>query len=434
MKKLGLLAIVTLIYMAGSANAQWKFVKCFPDTNYKGDGHGIAVSPDGKVWTQRYDAFDSIKVGSSYKHVRGIHVYNADGSEASFSPITIYSGPGIQDTNYNSARGLKTDLYNGNILASSYNTVYELDYKTGAAVHKYTPPDSSTLTACPTDTMGDVFLGKVSPGNPMQIIDNTFSFVGNWTDTSLGYSRTLEVSKDGSTVYWCGYSNNAVYVYYSANGTFGPYTIIDTVAKGIQSESSGWQPGTGYLWLSTSYAVNGYPGANTSYSIDTWYAFDTKTWTVKDSIKWNWTQGYPYSSTDQLNGHPRGIAFSPTGDTAYVTMFNISGPAFQMFVKTATPVNEKPDNVPSSYSLSQNYPNPFNPSTRIDYALKETGKVSIIVYDVLGREVTTLVDGVQSAGQHSVTFNANNLPSGVYIYSLTTPDGSRLVKKMILMK
>jgi len=98
-----------------------------------------------------------------------------------------------------------------------------------------------------------------------------------------------------------------------------------------------------------------------------------------------------------------------------------------------TLVTEQSSSVPSTYVL-QNYPNPFNPSTKIDYALRETGKVSIKVYDVLGREVATLVDRVQSAGQHSVTFNAGNLPSGVYIYSLTTPNGTHFMKKMILVK
>lgn len=90
--------------------------------------------------------------------------------------------------------------------------------------------------------------------------------------------------------------------------------------------------------------------------------------------------------------------------------------------------------VPNNFELLQNYPNPFNPSTKIGYALKATGKVSVRVYDVLGREVARLVDGVQSAGQHSVTFDANNLPSGAYIYSLTTSDGVKITKKMLMIK
>lgn len=89
--------------------------------------------------------------------------------------------------------------------------------------------------------------------------------------------------------------------------------------------------------------------------------------------------------------------------------------------------------VPSTYLL-QNYPNPFNPTTKIDYFLKESGKVTIEIYDVLGRAVETLVNNVESSGRHSVEFNAADLSSGVYIYSLTNPEGVRITKKMILLK
>ncbi len=438
MKKFVLFLFVAALGTATAVNAQWKFQKCFPDTTYKGSAHGVAVSPDGKVWTQMFYAQDTLIIGNAKGDtlkVRGIHVYNPDGTPASFSPIKIYSGTGIQDTNYNSARGLTTDRYNGDILAASYNTVYELNYKTGAALRKYTPPDSSTLTACPTDTSGDVFIGKVLDSvAPGQIIDNTFAFVGNWVDTTRGYSRAFEVSKDGNHVYWCGYTNNAVWDYYSSTGIYGTYAVADTEAKGLQSESACWQPGTNYLWLSQSYVTN-------AYTQNKWYAFDTKTtpWTLKDSIAWVWNSdptkgGYKYSSADSANGHPRGIAFSVTGDTTYLAMYNINGPGFEMFTSPATAVNQTPNKVPSTYALSQNYPNPFNPSTKIDYDLKSNGRVNLAVYDVLGRVVATLVNGYQSAGQYSVTFNAAGLSSGVYFYTLRTSNGSSITKKMLLMK
>ena len=69
-----------------------------------------------------------------------------------------------------------------------------------------------------------------------------------------------------------------------------------------------------------------------------------------------------------------------------------------------------------NYSLSQNYPNPFNPTTTITYTLKETGSVSLKIYDFLGREVQTLVDRVQAAGEYQVLFDASRLTSGMYIY------------------
>lgn len=89
---------------------------------------------------------------------------------------------------------------------------------------------------------------------------------------------------------------------------------------------------------------------------------------------------------------------------------------------------------PSQFALSQNYPNPFNPSTTIRYSLEEAGPVRLTVYNILGQSVITLVDGYQSAGQHEVTFDASSgLPSGQYVYRLTSGDRSQLMK-MVLSK
>ncbi len=89
--------------------------------------------------------------------------------------------------------------------------------------------------------------------------------------------------------------------------------------------------------------------------------------------------------------------------------------------------------LPTEVSLSQNYPNPFNPQTTIEYALPEAGDVSLIVYDMLGREVRTLLDGPQTAGLHTVRFDANALPNGTYVYRLVTPSKS-IARTMVLVK
>jgi hypothetical protein len=87
---------------------------------------------------------------------------------------------------------------------------------------------------------------------------------------------------------------------------------------------------------------------------------------------------------------------------------------------TATGV-EQQSTEPVSYSLSQNFPNPFNPSTMIAYQTAKSGPVRLAVYDILGREVATLVNSVQPQGSHEVRFDAGELSSGVYIYRLQTP-------------
>jgi endo-1,4-beta-xylanase len=89
--------------------------------------------------------------------------------------------------------------------------------------------------------------------------------------------------------------------------------------------------------------------------------------------------------------------------------------------------------LPQNFELFNNYPNPFNPTTNIKYHLPKQSYVSLRVYDVLGRIVETLVNDVQSPGQYTVTFNAQNLTSGVYFYRIEA-DGFVSTKKLILMK
>jgi hypothetical protein len=90
-----------------------------------------------------------------------------------------------------------------------------------------------------------------------------------------------------------------------------------------------------------------------------------------------------------------------------------------------------------SFTLSQNYPNPFNPSTKIQYSIEKAGHVSLRIFNLLGCEVATLVDGRQEAGSYTVQINADesalNLASGMYFYRLEA--GSILsIRKMVFMK
>ena len=89
--------------------------------------------------------------------------------------------------------------------------------------------------------------------------------------------------------------------------------------------------------------------------------------------------------------------------------------------------------LPTEFALTGNYPNPFNPQTSITFSMPEAATVRLTVYDLLGRQVALLVDGNLSAGKHEVRFDATNLPSGQYLYRLTTPKGE-FTKMMMLLK
>jgi hypothetical protein len=110
-------------------------------------------------------------------------------------------------------------------------------------------------------------------------------------------------------------------------------------------------------------------------------------------------------------------------------------------VATSTGVNAVipgGQNVPSMYDLGQNYPNPFNPSTKISYNIGDPGNVRLQVFDILGREVATLVDERQAAGSYTVTWSGRdmrNIPvtSGVYFYRLESGAYTK-TNKMVLVK
>lgn len=89
--------------------------------------------------------------------------------------------------------------------------------------------------------------------------------------------------------------------------------------------------------------------------------------------------------------------------------------------------------IPDNFCLMQNYPNPFNPSTRISFNLSTSGFTTLKVYDIMGREVSELESSDLNAGSHSVTFNGENLASGIYYYRLES-SGNVAVKKMLLVK
>jgi photosystem II stability/assembly factor-like uncharacterized protein len=134
------------------------------------------------------------------------------------------------------------------------------------------------------------------------------------------------------------------------------------------------------------------------------------------------------------------VKFSPTSATGYIgtvtITHNADGSPTNIYLTgngiTSISVDELED-ISDTYSLSQNYPNPFNPITKIKYMIKESGFVSLQVFDVFGREIRQLVNEYQPSGKYEIEFNADNLPSGIYFYKLQS-NKFRAIKKMMLIK
>ena len=112
---------------------------------------------------------------------------------------------------------------------------------------------------------------------------------------------------------------------------------------------------------------------------------------------------------------------------------NVQNDAEQLTKKSYQNINFNGEGLPTVYALLQNFPNPFNPSTSIRFQLPESGNVTLKIYDILGREVITLVDEFKTEGRYEVKFNASSLASGVYLYRLMVNDFIT-VKKMLMIK
>ncbi|MBK8553313.1 MAG: T9SS type A sorting domain-containing protein [Ignavibacteria bacterium] len=96
-----------------------------------------------------------------------------------------------------------------------------------------------------------------------------------------------------------------------------------------------------------------------------------------------------------------------------------------------TPVNTGV--IPQTFSLAQNFPNPFNPTTKINFSIPKQGLVTLKIYDVLGKEVMTLVNETKAVGNYEVEFNGSNLASGAYFYRIESGEFTN-IKRMILLK
>jgi hypothetical protein len=132
------------------------------------------------------------------------------------------------------------------------------------------------------------------------------------------------------------------------------------------------------------------------------------------------------------NGEAFGL-FVALADGNVVELPQLYGSEAQNTIDKIMNENSEELTAVTTYGLEQNYPNPFNPSTRIKFSIAQSDFVSLKIYDILGNEVATLVNEQRAPGAYEVTFDAGNLASGVYVYTLTAGDFVQ-TRKLMLMK
>ncbi len=238
-------------------------------------------------------------------------------------------------------------------------------------------------------------------------IDNIREISSYYPTNSIGQAYpSVSVSDDGQVVYvmWTGPQLN------SQGG-------LDTADNGA---------GTQYYWRDLYHAFSTDGGNTWTYG----GKFPGMSNTLSEVF------GHAAQHLQQVNpttyrAHIIYLADQTTGVGPFdnqLTNNDLIYATFDIIITSADPTP-----VASTFELAQNYPNPFNPSTNIKYSIAERSNVTIKVYDMLGNEVATLVNQVQDAGTHNVVFNAANLASGMYVYTITAGNFTA-TKKMMLLK
>ncbi|MBW7886884.1 MAG: T9SS type A sorting domain-containing protein [Bacteroidetes bacterium] len=451
MKRITTSWVITLFLLStASVFGQYVDDGVFPDTNsYKIGGRALngalGVDPEGKVWFRPYynDTDSIMTANGTNKAITPIYVFNANGTQASFSPIKILTGPdqdgaAVTDTLTGTNTGGRTNPSNGNFVINvgtkaGFAAFWEVNYKTGEGVIRIATPYPANNAGVGIDGSGNYYTANVLGGLVGQVISPTGSLGDKYAESVPEIGRHLAVSRDGKDVYVPRFTAHKIYVYHSEDGDgFGPYALVDSFGHGSSSESIEIHPTTGHVWFSNDSVrsvldtVSATPRA---WGSNVYYEYDPKSKTIVDSIQVDSWRGI-------ATLYPRGIAFSPTGDTMYVSHFDgrENANTIRRFIKGTTSVKRNMDLVANSFSLAQNYPNPFNPSTKIDFSLTNAATISLKVYDMLGREIATLAQGTYSAGVYNVNFDAKNISAGMYFYTLKTSDGFTQTKKMLLIK
>ncbi len=300
-------------------------------------------------------------------------------------------------------------------------------------VYAYSGNDSLAASQTFSITFKRVPIGNYTIGTGTTSLN--FPFTTYWHDgrSQMVYTKTelLAAGAHGNLITRIGFNilTFSSQVMNGFNIKMAAYSdsIINTgfVTANMTTVYSGTYtvPGTGwqYIDLTTPFPYN--PSQNLLVEV----CFDNTSYTTNTAVA-----GTSTLDQYQYNRHiDNGTGCSLTSSSGY----NYTGgrPNIALVMNLATGIENPSLTIPETYSLSQNFPNPFNPTTKINFAIPKQGFVSLRIFDILGREVKTLVNGMKQPGNYSVDFNASELSSGIYFYKLESNEFTD-IKKMVLIK
>ncbi len=257
---------------------------------------------------------------------------------------------------------------------------------------------------------------RVSSGLPALADTNTLvnSLVVIGTNLFAGTGHGVYMSANNGAS-WTPVNNGLIYHYVTSLAAQGTELFAGTSNGVFRSNDNGanWSLSLSDKYVSALTVVDTNVFAGTLSQGIYWLHKSDSTWRYRDLPDVEITSfainnGYLFSATSQNS-----LWKNPIG--------------------TLTPVEEIKNNLPAEFCISQNYPNPFNPTTTLSFAIGHQSFVSLKVYDILGREVSTLVNEEKPAGEYNVKFDAAGLTSGIYFYRIQAGKYSE-TRKMILMK
>ncbi len=385
-----------------------------------GVGASAPPPPPGKRYQSEvfpsYQVQSDIQFGLAGTKALTFDFYTGTGDSVKSRPLVVFiHGGGFKDGDKIS--GFGTLLCSG--LAKRGYAVASINYRLTPTQASDTASFEAMLRAMQDAKAAVRYFRKndVAYGIDATQIFATGSSAGSITVLHMAYLDSVEVPK------YVNWSN--------IGGTFEGTSGTPGVSSRIQGVMSNWGAIGDTAWMKKGdvpvYGVHG--------TIDSTVFFDQ----IPADGPFRFSDKYIYASAQQ-KGIASGLRlFYNTGhtldnnttkqDSAYKDM----SAWLYTIIKTPTSVQTTSSFVPTEFVLHQNYPNPFNPSTTIAYGIPAAMKVSMVVYNILGQEVQTLVNEVQNAGMHQVVFDASRIASGMYFYRVSAGNNVT-TKKMMLVK